>query len=137
MPLRPGATGTKGVPATECPQDFTFPAPMWDMPSATTIKLLGVKMVRNLLPPLVGRDGTPLGDVVDEIQTVLGQLPADEANRATHSLTQLLTRVDAKIAQVQTPINHQTPNKTRQNNLHLQCQCKAQGGNLKFTALVL
>ena len=41
-----------------------------------------------------------VGDVVDDSPTVFGQLPADEANRATHSLTQLLTRLDAKIAQV-------------------------------------
>ena len=92
MPLRPGATSTKGGPATEGPQDFTFPAHVWDMPSATTTKLLGVKMVRNLLSQIVVWDGTPIADVVNESQTVFGQLPADEANHATHSVTQILTR---------------------------------------------
>ena len=103
MPLHPGATSTKGVPTIEWPHDFTFLAHLWDMPSATTAKLLGVKMVRNLLSPIVVRDGTPIGDVVDESQTVFGQLPADETYRATHSVTQLLFRLDAKIAQVQRP----------------------------------
>ena len=59
MPLRPSANSTKGVPATEWPQDFTFLARLWDMPFAPTIKLVGVKMVRNLLSPTVVRDGTP------------------------------------------------------------------------------
>ena len=103
VPLCLSATSTKGVPATEWPQDFTFPARLWDMPSATTIKLLGAKMVWNLLSPIVVRDGTPLGDVADESQTVFGQLPADEANCATRFVTHLLTRLDAKIAQVQSP----------------------------------
>ena len=99
MLLCPSATSTKGVPATKWPQDFTFPARLWDMPFAIAIKVVGVKMVQNLLSPIVVRNGTRVDNVVKESQTVFGRLPADEANRATHSVPQLLTHLDAKIAE--------------------------------------
>ena len=73
---RPGATSTKGVPASQWSLDFTFLALLWDLPSATSTKLLGVKMYRYLLSLLVVRDDTPVGDVVNVSQTVFGLLLA-------------------------------------------------------------
>ena len=74
------------------------------MSSTTTIKLLDVEMVHNLHSPISVRDGTPLGDVAEESQMVLGNKKSQKANHPTDSVTQLITRLDAKIAQVQRPV---------------------------------
>ena len=51
-------------------------------------------MVRNLLSPIVIRDGTPIEDVVKESRTMFGRLPTQDANHAATYVTQLLTHLD-------------------------------------------
>ena len=44
-----------------------------------------MEMVRNLLSPIVGRDGTREEDLAKESQTVFGKLPVEEAKRVATS----------------------------------------------------
>ena len=83
MPLPAGLTTTKGVPPDEWPADYVFPNRPWRNPDDTKVKILGLKMVRNLLRRIVIKDGTPEGHEIKDSQEVFGKKPSAEANRIT------------------------------------------------------
>ena len=100
MPLPPGATTTKGVPPAEWPADYAFPNRAWNNCDDTEVKIVGVKMVRNLLSHIVIKDGTPQAQVIHDSQEVLGTKPSGEANRMRDSMQHLLNRIDTKLTQL-------------------------------------
>ena len=100
MPLPAGVTTTKGVPPAEWPADYVFPDRPWNNPDDTEVKILGVKIVPNLLSRIVINDGTPEVQVIHDSQEVFGTKPSGEAKRMRDSMQHLLNRIDTKLTQL-------------------------------------
>ena len=86
MPLRGGVTTTKRVPPAAWPADYVFADRLWTNPDDLEVKILGVKMVQNLLSRIVIKDNAVVEQVIQDGQEVFGRKPSGEAHRMRDSM---------------------------------------------------